>query len=443
MTSSDFPGHMIPSRTDIHVGATAPIDTMRSASLLRRRHRRWRWLIITIVALLCLVVASAAAAATAPGMTGRLLSHLIPMQAGVVAWNGRDPVTILAMGVDQRTTEVTRSDTMIILHIDPAARKVTMLSVPRDIWVSIPESSPAKVNSGYAIGGPHFAELTVENFLGIPIDYYAVVRFPGFKQLVDALGGVTVNVKTEINDPTYPADVGNGFMPIDIKAGVQHMNGTTALEYVRSRHTDPLGDVGRNLRQQQVLVAIAKQFLSPSTVVQMPAILSALNAALLTDIPHNAMPELALLLTHARNSIVRQALTQQAGDLTQSWSYDGQWIWVPNMTAINQLTQSLFPNPAATTSISMAVENGTATSGLAATFSGVLANIGYHVGTVSDASGGPYQRSQVIINTSLSTADQAARQIGMMLHVAPQTQALGTSAPQITVIIGRDFPGAT
>lgn len=401
---------------------------------LRRGKRRLIMLCLVIVLVLC---GFAVAAYSAPTIVDPLIARVLPAQPGAVAWNGQDPITILAMGIDQRTTEATRSDTMMVIRIDPKSHQIHMLSVPRDLWAPIPGSSTQKINASYALGGPHLAELAVENFLGIPIDYSAVVRFTGFKKLVDAIGGVTINVATAIDDPTYPADVGNGFMPIHIKAGVQHMNGTVALEYVRSRHTDPLGDIGRNERQQQVLVAVEKQLASPGTLLRLPGIVSAIGDTVTTDFPSNSLTELAVLLARARGQVDHQALTSQGGYLTQSWSSDGQWIWLPNTQAVKALAQRMFPNPAMVAEhATVQVENGTTTTGLAGTFAGVLQSCGFTISATTDADKNTYTQAQVIENTDASPAPVSAHEIAVMAHTTVTLHSMGKTAPQITVILG-------
>jgi LCP family protein required for cell wall assembly len=187
----------------------------------------------------------------------------------------RDPVNVLLIGVDKRPNpdDGVRSDTLIVVHLDPQQKWASMLSIPRDSVVNIPHLGRAKINAAYAYGytnaaaiygegteadagGGALAAETVEQFLGVKVDYIAQVDFHGFEQLVDAIGGVLVDVERPLLDAEYPTE-GYGVERIYIPAGLQVMNGRTALIYARSRHLSTDFDRGR--RQQQVLRALLDQ----------------------------------------------------------------------------------------------------------------------------------------------------------------------------------------
>ena len=187
----------------------------------------------------------------------------------------RDPINILLIGVDKRPNpdDGVRSDTLILVHLDPLQKWASMLSIPRDSVVNIPHLGRAKINAAYAYGytnaaaiygegteadagGGALAAETVEQFLGVKVDYIAQVDFRGFEQLVDAVGGVLVDVERPLLDAEYPTE-DYGVERIFIPAGLQVMSGRTALIYARSRHLSTDFDRGR--RQQQVLRALLEQ----------------------------------------------------------------------------------------------------------------------------------------------------------------------------------------
>ena len=169
-------------------------------------------------------------------------------------WPGTERITFLAMGLDQRTNEPPRTDTLLVVSIDPARRSAAMISVPRDLYVSIPGYGYDRVNEAYRVGGPDLARRVVSDALQVPIPYYVVVDFRGFQRIIDTLGGVEIDVEQPIYDTKYPAQTGNGYITVDIKAGRHHMDGDTALKYARSRMADPEGDFGRSKRQQRLLL---------------------------------------------------------------------------------------------------------------------------------------------------------------------------------------------
>ena len=131
-------------------------------------------------------------------------------------WNGSDTINILALGEDQRYPgERTHSDTIIVMTVDPSKGKVRLVSIPRDLAASVPDyGEMSKINEGNYLGGPPYEAYTIEHALGIPISYYIVLRFQTFKTVIDALGGVNINVDQKIDDPTYPALQGNGYAPL-------------------------------------------------------------------------------------------------------------------------------------------------------------------------------------------------------------------------------------
>ncbi|MGZ9221652.1 MAG: LCP family protein [Anaerolineales bacterium] len=187
------------------------------------------------------------------------------------AWDGASRINILLIGLDFRDWQeglgAPRSDTMILLTIDPLAKTAGMLSIPRDMWVNIPGFGYGRINMAYSSGegnklpggGPELARKTVEQFIGVPIQYYAQIDFFTFVEFIDLIGGIEVYNDEELRlDP-----VGEGKDKIRLTCcGLRHMNGEKALAYVRYRKGDE-GDVGRAKRQQKAILAIRDKVLSP------------------------------------------------------------------------------------------------------------------------------------------------------------------------------------
>ena len=208
----------------------------------------------------------AAAGSPAPAGAGSSMSDTAALNS---------PFNVLLIGVDKRPSaeEGVRSDTLIVVHVDPQANWASMLSIPRDTVVTVPNFGQAKINTAFTSGYNNAAEIygadtgadagggalaaeTVAQFLGVKIDYVAQVDFNGFAGLVDAIGGVVVDVERPLLDAEYPTE-DYGVERIYIPAGLQVMDGATALKYARSRHSSD--DFGRAKRQQQVLRALLAQ----------------------------------------------------------------------------------------------------------------------------------------------------------------------------------------
>lgn len=226
-----------------------------------------------------------------------MLPTLAPTQPGAP-----DPVTVLLLGTDRRPgEEVTpRSDAVLVVRIDPARKRVALLSLPRDLWVAIPGHGNNRLNAAYLWGerdgppggGLALARATISDALGLPIDYGVVVDFRGFAGIIDALGGVNVDVPRPLVDHAFPtADY--RVTTVRFAAGRQRMDGTTALAYARIRHPD--SDFERGLRQQAVLVAIAERLRERGDLATWFAarrVSAALVGYVQTDMPVERMLEL-------------------------------------------------------------------------------------------------------------------------------------------------------
>jgi LCP family protein required for cell wall assembly len=171
-------------------------------------------------------------------------------------------MNILLVGTDARPGEdVSRTDTIVLAHFDNRTNRVSMLSFPRDLWVTIPGYGKNKINAAYPIGerkigpgyGPALLKETVGELVGLPIDHFVLINFDGFKTLIDKIDGIYVDVPKALDDPAYPTD-DYRTIKIHFDAGRQLLDGDRALIYARTRHAD--SDFGRNQRQQQVLMAI-------------------------------------------------------------------------------------------------------------------------------------------------------------------------------------------
>ena len=200
-----------------------------------------------------------------------------------------DKSIVLIMGVDIRKDDVGRSDTMMIATIDPRLDQATLLSIPRDTRVKIRGRGYDKINAAFAYGGVALSESTVENFLGIDIDHYVLIDTSSFVKIIDAIGGVDIDVEKRMyyEDPWDD----NGGLVIDLYPGQQHMDGKTAVTYVRYRDSE--GDIGRVQRQQAFMKACMDKVTSPEIVPRIPKIVREVIDAVETDMSLRQLLELA------------------------------------------------------------------------------------------------------------------------------------------------------
>lgn len=266
---------------------------------------------------------------------------------GLQAWDGTDRVTILLMGADTRPSERgssrPRTDSIMLLTLNPANNTAGVLSVPRDLYVDIPSYGLYRINTAYFLGGGDLAVQTVSYNLGVYIDYYALVEFDAFVQIIDEIGGVDVYVPYEIYDPTYP-DHNYGYDPFYITAGQHHMNGETALQYVRTRHT-PGSDFDRAQRQQAVLFAIRDQVVSvdmlPTLVQRAPGIYAAISSSIETDMTLDEMARLALLTQNIPRENIHTGVIDNGYTVFYT-SPDGAAVLIPDRARIGPLIAEVF-----------------------------------------------------------------------------------------------------
>ena len=229
---------------------------------------------------------------TIVGIVGGLLAYallLIP-----------SPTNLLVLGIDRRPQEghAVRSDTILLIHADTASPRVVLLSIPRDLWVNIPGRGKARINTAHVYGeldtpgnGPALVAETINLNFAVPVDRTLRLDFDAFREVIDAAGGVEIDVPIAIIDNAYPTE-DYGTMRVEIQAGSQHMDGRTALQYARSRSGS--NDFDRASRQQQVFAALAKKMTSPNGWLLIPRVYQAFTNAVETNLSPRDLVRLAM-----------------------------------------------------------------------------------------------------------------------------------------------------
>ncbi len=266
-------------------------------------------------------------------------------------WDGATRVTVLIMGLDYRDWEANqgppRSDTMILLTVDPISRTAGMLSIPRDLWVDIPGMGYNKINTAirwgdlYKVpsGGPGLAMKTVENFLGVPINFYAVLDFYSFEKFIDEIGGIDVNIPEEISvDPLGPHNT------VTLEPGLRHLTGPVALAYARNRYTAN-DDYDRSKRQHQVILAIRDRILSadmlPQLVLKAPALYQELSSGVRTNLTLQQAIQLAWLAQSIPAGYIQSAVLGPQ-QLIDAHSPDGLDIYKPITAKVRLVRDQVF-----------------------------------------------------------------------------------------------------
>lgn len=230
---------------------------------------------------------------------------------------------IIVLGVDERAEEYDagRSDTLFVVMFDSKTKSASLLSVPRDTRVRIKKHGWDKINHAYSYGGRELTQATTEELLGIKINNYVMVDFKGFTGLVDAIGGVDINVEKDM----YYKDTWDGFT-VDLKKGMQHMDGETAIQYVRYRDED--GDIGRIRRQQHFMMAVYDKISSAEMLLHVPGLAKQLTSMVKTDLPIGDMIDLGRVL----HSMVREKGLAMATVPGEPRYIEGISYWLPDIT---------------------------------------------------------------------------------------------------------------
>lgn len=388
-----------------------------------------------------------------------------------------DRINVLLLGIDRRGGKGWgyRTDTIIVVTVDPTNQTAGMLSIPRDLQIPIPGNGEDRINTAnvygyshkYPGGGPALLKRTIEVDFGFPIDYYVMVDFNGFEEIIDTLGGIGVNVPKQLHDTKYP-DPKPGdpyaYKTIHFDVGWQQMDGSRALEYARSRMST--SDFDRARRQQLILVAIREKALGLNLIPKLPTLAATMMDTVKTDMTLEEMLELARLAPQIDMTNVKQVVIQKP----MVYGYrreDGAAVQLPKWDLINQAVASLFsspvvvvptPTPAApiptptlapsqieelqilaSEGARIAVQNGTSEPNFAARVAATLMEQGFQVVEFGDASRLDYANTVVVDYTGKTlTLEQLVQRFQVIPENVRHSPNL-RSEIDIRIIVGQDF----
>jgi polyisoprenyl-teichoic acid--peptidoglycan teichoic acid transferase len=389
---------------------------------------------------------------------------VMSLEATPEPWNGTDRVTMLLMGLDYRDwlegDGPPRTDSMMLVTVDPITKEAAMLSIPRDLWVEIPGySEHSRINAAYFLGerdnlpggGPGLAMSTVENLLGVPVDYYAVIDFLAFEAAIDEIGGIDVLVRERMKISPI------GEMSYWLEPKGHHLNGAQALAYARARHTEG-GDFDRAERQQQVALAIIDRVLGfdmiPILLTRAPALYEEISSGIITNMGLDQMVSLGLLVLDIDKKTIKQGVIAPPEMVLLETLPDGAEVLKPIPEKIRELRDELFTttgairpsNVASDTAeaarleaASLEVLNGSGQPGVAGSAAEFLEGLGLNVAVVGNAermdyvktvvidyTGNPYTRKYLLESMSLTE--------GQILSQPDENSEI-----DVSIILGNDF----
>ena len=383
-----------------------------------RRHLgiQWWWL-IWVGAGLCVFLCGALLGAVSgggPGQPHGFLRLLAP------AFGGRDRVTILALGVDNSEGRGL-ADTLIALVVWPKIGEIAALSIPRDSRVVIPGVGNRRINASHAYGGLPLTVETVEMLLGIPFDYYIEVNVSGLADLVDAIGGIDVEVEKRM----HYRDRSQNLL-IDLQPGLQHLTGEQAVGYVRFRH-DAMGDLGRIERQRKFLRLVAGELLSPANVRRLPRLADTFVETVETNLTVRDILSLKKIIEQVGPDAIRMASLPARPRMI-----DGQSVLELDADEVQQTVDRVLWGQG----IRVVILNGTSVDGLAARVADVLEEQGYEILEVGNAE---RKTASTLILDHRGQTRRAQRVSSLLGGAVISAAPDGDNPADVTIILGDDL----
>jgi LCP family protein required for cell wall assembly len=456
-----------PSQIERVSPASTTSETQREAVRRRRessrivdpktkRLRRRRITITALVVVAVLVLGSAVAGYAYVRSVGSRINagffsdpRIAPELQPASATPPGAPFYMVLMGSDTRAGQTQqRSDTLIVARVDPQQKRVSMISIPRDSRVNIPGYGMTKVNAAATYGGPALVIKTVKELTGLPITHYINLDFVGFRDIVDAMGGVWINIPQKIYDRDASA-FGSAFATIP--KGYQKLDGRLALTFVRARHAFAAGDYARMDNQQIFIKALAKQTLTIANVFKAPAIINAVASHLNTDLTVDELANLVMQFKGMPSNGIDSATAPSAPQYIGGISY----VLIDDtafQAMISRMKRGLPLNPTSSngsnsttptvtvkpSDVPLTVRNGAGVSGLASQAATFFTSKGFKIAASGNMNQFVYGRTLIVYQTGKVDQANFVRETLGFGDVIPSA-GMYSFKTQVMVVIGKDW----
>ncbi|MFN8673588.1 MAG: LCP family protein [Candidatus Sericytochromatia bacterium] len=390
------------------------------------------------------------------GGLGQLLSDI-----GTAIMPMSEPVNILFMGSDVGYTSSgkkddsvpTRTDTMILVRVDPITKKVSALSIPRDTRAKIAEKDTTeKINAAFAYGGEKLARKTVANLTGVPIHHFVLLKVEGVINIIDAIGGIDIFIEKDMVYKDWTAK-----LFINLKKGNYHLDGKHAHQYLRFRH-DEIGDIGRVQRQQRFVNAVLKKMLNPMTMFKLPELVDIIQKNVVSDLSNGEMMKIGNFVRKLKREDIKMVMLP--GNFGER---GGASYWLTDDDKVKETCKTLFPDSTFNTptdisatqkpdtlpsdkltleqkrNIKLTVLNGTKEEGLGSKAARMLRDQGWVVWNVDSADNTNTFQTQVILQSGKDDAIKyLAPDLGLKGFDIVKS-SVGDISTDYTIIVGKDF----
>lgn len=427
-------------------GIVEPAPRMRVHREQRKQAVK-RWSLITLIAVAVLLVGGVAYGylwfrSIDSNMSKAALSDTKLQEAlDEPSAKASEPFTVLLTGNDRRPGETkARADTIILAKVDPKAKKIWMLSIPRDTRVEIPGYGVDKINASKFIGGNALLVETVKEFTGLPVNYYVDINFRGFVNAVNTLGGLWIDVDVPIDD--WKADMSPDNSAQTIEPGPQLLDGYHALTYVRSRNF-PDADFTRMRHQQTFFKALAAQMTKPGNFFKIPTVVNGISKYVSSTLPAADMIRVAQSLQGIESQNI------QTATITGEWKSPYVWPDEERLAfLVDAFTQGRSFDETSTAEqgitpadVSVTVRNGAGVSGVAGSAADALGRAGFDVGDVGNANQFVYDKTIVVYKENGKAMAEAVAEALPVADLVPD-RGMYTFSTDILVVVGKDWASA-
>lgn len=405
------------------------------------------------------------------------MKYLVFNQDKELLGQNKDRINILLLGMGGAGHDGPYlTDTNIIVSLKPSNGQIAMISIPRDLGVEIPKQGIKKINYVNSFGettepgtGGEFARKIFSETFDLDIPYYVRIDFKAFGEIIDAVGGVTIDVENSFVDHMYPAP-NNDYQTVNFEKGIQTMDGETALKYARSRHGSGVegSDFARARRQQKILLALKEKMLSFSTLsnpLKINSIIKSLENHLTTNLEFSDIISLVKLARELNFSQISNLVfdDSETGYLKSTFGVDGAFLLVPktgNFDNINNAIENIFspeknivktitdntpkqilPNETKTSStVSVEIQNGTWNAGLAARMKKRLEDKGFSIETIGNTSVRPQAYSGIfnLNNQDNELTKSLSQELHLPIKQQPPLGAQASTGTDILILLGED-----
>jgi LCP family protein required for cell wall assembly len=355
-------------------------------------------------------------------------------QPGSVPWNTSSQVDMLVM---TRPSAGAPADSALVVSFNPRGDRLRMLSLPTNLWVTVPGYNQTTLGNALSDGGPSTALETVESVTHTVIPYYWIVDHATLARWVDAFGGVRVTA----NEPLGLGTNGRPF----IQSGRHHLNGAQAVAFMTMRGAYDSADGATLMARQQALVeALVHHDFDAANIGRLPATLSSLGGAIVTNFPFDRVPDVAQRLGTLRTDQVTTAIIGPSTGSATTYATNGQTVLVPDVQRISNRAYQLYGSSLPHPRTAVAVLNGAGVAGQATSLAAWLSSAHLQVKAVGSAQSYGFAHTRVYLSPSASTSSRvAAGQIGTLLRVPVVTRLLAGSHLPVTVVIGQNYQDPT